>query len=102
MFGLSGRPKALWTNGPSMLSHKWVNFILFLLACRFRPFVGINVRDGNAASLPTTKRKKKQHDFDRDDNDAPILNDPSQMMARVMEPMVRQFMSIHYSESVRA
>jgi len=26
------------------------------------------------------KRKKKQLDFDQDDNDAPILDDPSQML----------------------
>jgi hypothetical protein len=37
-------------------------------------------------------------EFDLDDNDAPILNDPSQMTARDMEPVVRQYMSVHYSE----
>lgn len=38
-------------------------------------------------------------EFELDDNDAPILKDPSQMMAWDMEPIVRQYMSIHYSES---
>ena len=40
-------------------------------------------------------------EFELDDNDAPILEDPSQMMARDMEPIVRQYMSIHYSESFK-
>ena len=58
------------------------------------------MQDGNEEALPSTKRKKKLLvDFDRDDNGGPILEDPSQMIAQVMEPMVRQFMSIHYSES---
>jgi len=39
-------------------------------------------------------------EFERDDNDAPILNNPSQMMAWDMHPVVRQFMSIHYSGSI--
>ena len=49
-------------------------------------------------TLPTTRRKKNAVEFELDDNDAPILNDPSQMTARDMEPLVRQYMSIHYSE----
>jgi hypothetical protein len=40
-------------------------------------------------------------EFDRDDDDVPILDDPSQMMAQVMEPMVRQFLAIHYSKPVQ-
>ena len=50
-------------------------------------------------SLPTTKRKTKQLVlFDQDENNLPLLDNPSQMMARVMEPMVRQFMAAHYSK----
>jgi hypothetical protein len=65
--------------------------------------VGADMQDGDEEALPSTKRKKKLLvDFDRDDNGGPILNDPSQMIARVMEPMVRQFMSIHYSESTKS
>ena len=64
-------------------------------------FVGPGGEDGDAGALPTTLRRKKAAvEFDRDEDDAPILNDPSQMMARVMEPMVRQFLSIYYSESI--
>ena len=50
--------------------------------------------------MPTARKKKVPVEFERDDDNAPILNSPSQMMARAMEPMVRRFMSIHYSESV--
>jgi hypothetical protein len=48
-------------------------------------------------ALPTARRKKIAVEFDLDDNDAPILSEPSQMIARDMEPVVRQYMSIHYS-----
>jgi hypothetical protein len=58
------------------------------------------VQDEDGGPLPNTKRKKKLLEFDRDDNDVPILEDPLKMIARVMEPVVRQFLSIHYSESI--
>ena len=52
-------------------------------------------------ALPTTQRRKKAVvEFDRDEDDAPILNDPSHMLVQTMEPMVRKFLSIYYSESV--
>ena len=54
----------------------------------------------DTVALPTTQRKKKAVvEFELDDNGVPILSDPSQLMARDMEPLVRQYMSIHYSES---
>jgi hypothetical protein len=56
----------------------------------------------DTVALPTTQRKKKAAvEFKLDDNDVPILDDPSQLMARDMEPLVRQYMSIHYSESCK-
>jgi hypothetical protein len=60
-----------------------------------------DLQDGDKMALPTTKRKKKTFEFDVDDDENPILDDPSQMMARVMEPMVRQFLSIYYSMSIQ-
>jgi hypothetical protein len=56
----------------------------------------------DTVALPTTQRKKKAAvEFELDDNDVPILSDPSQLMARDMEPLVRQYMSIHYSKSCK-
>jgi hypothetical protein len=50
-------------------------------------------------SLPTTKRKTKQLMlFDQDENNLLLLDNPSKMMARVMKPLVRQFMAAHYSK----
>ena len=54
----------------------------------------------DAMALPTMQRRKKVTvEFELDRNDAPILNDPCEMMARDMEPVVRQYMALHYSES---
>jgi len=54
----------------------------------------------DTVALPTTQRKKKAAvEFELDDNGVPILSDPSQLLAWDMEPLVRQYMSIHYSES---
>ena len=67
----------------------------------YHSVAGPDAEDGSARTLPSAVRKKKAVvEFDRDEDDIPILNDPSLMMARVMEPMVRQFLSIHYSESI--
>jgi hypothetical protein len=65
-------------------------------------FVGTDAQAEDAGSLLTTHRKKKKVlvEFERDDDDAPILEDPSRMMARVMEPMVRQFLTIYYGKSI--
>jgi hypothetical protein len=63
--------------------------------------LGPDTQAKDTRTLPTARRKKKVPvEFDREDDDTPILEDPSQMMARVMEPMVRQFLSIHYSTSI--
>ena len=40
-------------------------------------------------------------EFELDNNDVPVLRDPSQMLAWDMEPLVRQYMSIHYSKSCK-
>jgi hypothetical protein len=61
---------------------------------------GTDAQDRDGGALPNKKRKKKLLlEFDRDDNGVPMLENPSQMIARAMEPVVRQFLAIHYSES---
>jgi hypothetical protein len=87
-----------------MLSRRWVS-----CSCHCIPYgnayssvTGAHAEDSDRGTLPTILRNKKAVvEFDRDENDAPVLVDPSGMMARVMEPVVRQFLSIHYSESIR-
>jgi len=82
------------------ISDEYVTDIYNLYADSHHLLAGPDAPD--TVALPTTQRKKKAAvEFELDDNDVPILSDPSQLMARDMEPLVRQYMSIHYSESCK-
>ena len=84
------------------VSDEWVENIAAIDGSSLRFVVGTDAQVEDAGSLLTTHRKKKKVlvEFERDDDDAPVLEDPSRMMARVMEPMVRQFLTIYYGKSI--